>query len=146
VNEFLLDTNVISQLYKTTNTTKFDIWLFEQAKRNAIYLPVMAVHEIERGISLLEHKGATAKAAGLRVWLKGLVVIYNDSILPITSEIAAVSGALEALAIADGYAPGAVDALIAGTAKHHGLTVITHNLKHFLSFRVEAKTPDQVMG
>jgi predicted nucleic acid-binding protein len=48
------------------------------------------------------------------------------------------------LAVASGHNPGAADAVIAGTAKFHRLTVITHNLKHFQPFGVAAQSPDQV--
>ena len=141
---FLLDTNVTSLLYKAEGGTAFDAWLREQETRNAIYLSVVTIHEIERGIGLLEHKGATAKAAGLRFWLTGLAAIYSNSILAVTAEIAQVSGALEASAIARGHSPCAADAMIAGTAKHHGLTVVTRNLKHFSPFASSVLAPDQI--
>jgi hypothetical protein len=52
-----------------------------------VFLSVVAIHEIEKGIALLEHRGATqegatAKAAGLKVWLAGLVATYDDKIIP----------------------------------------------------------------
>jgi hypothetical protein len=34
--------------------------------------------------------------------------------------------------------------MIAGTAKHYGLTVITNNLKHFRPFGIPVLTPEQV--
>jgi hypothetical protein len=47
-----------------------------------------------------------------------------------------VSGALEAKAIAECANPGASDAMIAGTAAFHGLTVVTRNLRHFRAFGI----------
>jgi toxin FitB len=53
---------------------------------------------------------------------------------------------LEALAITAGHAPGAADAMIAGTARRHDLTVITKNLKHFQTFGIPVLTPEQAAG
>ena len=143
---FLLDTNVISQIYRADVSAGFMRWLDEQGRLDAICLSAVTVHEMEKGIRLLEHKGATAKAGNLRIWLRGLITGYGSSVLSIDPEIAWVSGELEAIAIAAGHAPGAADAMIAGTARHHGLTVITRNLKHFQAFGVPVLTPDRVTG
>jgi toxin FitB len=141
---FLLDTNTISLFYRTNASPDFVKWFEEQEALSAICLSAVTVHEIEKGIRLLEHKGATAKAAGIRGWLVGLVAGYGPSILSIDAEIARVSGELEAMAIAARHAPGAADAMIAGTAKHHGLTVITNNTRHFQPFGIPVLSPDQV--
>ncbi|MGV3550054.1 PIN domain-containing protein [Rhizobium sp.] len=143
---FLLDTNVVSQVYRSDVSVNFMRWLDEQGALDAIYLSVVTVHEMERGIRLLEHKGATAKAHNIRIWLRGLLVGYDSSLLTIDPEIAWLSGELEAVAIAAGHAPGAADAMIAGTAKHHNLTVVTKNLKHFRAFAIPVLTPDQAAG
>jgi predicted nucleic acid-binding protein len=54
------------------------------------------------------------------------------------------SGKLEALVVASGYSPGAADAIIAGTAKFHEMTIITHNLKHILPFEIDVESPDRI--
>lgn len=141
---FLLDTNTISQFYRADVGPDFARWMDEQEADNAIYLSAVTVHEVEKGIRLLEHKGSTAKARNIRIWLLGLIAGYHTSVLPIDAEIALLSGELEAIAIAAGHAPGAADAMIAGTAKHHGLTVVTNNVKHFQAFGIPVLTPDQV--
>jgi predicted nucleic acid-binding protein len=143
---YLLDTNAISMFYRANASSGFTDWANRQQMLNAIHLSAVTVHEIEKGIRLLEHKGAAAKAAGTRLWLLGLVAGYGSSILPLNAETARVSGALEAAAIAAGHSPGAADAMIAGTAAHHGLTVVTRNLKHFKQFGIPVLTPDQVAG
>ncbi|PZM17201.1 type II toxin-antitoxin system VapC family toxin [Rhizobium tubonense] len=143
---YLLDTNAISMFSpsRASATQAFCDWMDEQEKVNGIYLSAMTIHEIEKGVHLLQHRGATVKAAGIRFWLKGLVSIYGHNILPLDRDVAVESGQLEALAVASGHNPGAADAVIAGTAKFHRLTVITHNLKHFQPFGVAAQGPDQV--
>ncbi|WP_105371748.1 type II toxin-antitoxin system VapC family toxin [Neorhizobium huautlense] len=146
MNGFLLDTNIISMFSpsKTVATPAFAEWLEEQEKLKAIYLSAMTIHEIEKGVRLLEARGATSKAALIEMFLQGLVAGYGDRILAVDAETARESGRLEAKAVSAGHSPGAVDALIAGTASHHGLTVITHNLKHFRPFEIYVKSPDEL--
>lgn len=141
---FLLDTNVISMLAPTKEevSAEFFLWLDSEDAEERIFLSAVTVHEIEKGIGLLERKGAGAKAAGLRGWLTGLVSNYGDKILPIDAAVSSLSGQLEALAIASGHNPGMADALIAGTAMAHELTVVTHNLKHFEPFVISLLAPE----
>ncbi|MBU2811343.1 type II toxin-antitoxin system VapC family toxin [Acidithiobacillus thiooxidans] len=93
----------------------------------------------------LDSKGATAKAADLRIWLLGLMANYGDKILGLDANGAVLSGWLEALSLAAGHHPGMADAVIAGIAKLNHLVVITRNTRHFLSFGIEAATPDQAV-
>ena len=137
---YLLDTNVVSLLSpsRIQTATGLIAWLNEIEEIAEFFLSVVTVHEIERGILLLERKGATAKASSLRRWMDGLYATYEDRILPIDAAVSALSGRLEAEAIAAGHNPGMADALIAGTAKNHDLTVVTQNLRHFEPFSINA--------
>lgn len=144
MNGYLLDTNVISMVYKSDPTTAFAQWIDKQDALQALHLSAVTVHEIEKGIRLLEHKGATAKAAAIRAWMTGLVAGYGASILPVDADVARVSGELEAVAIAAGHSPGAADAMIAGTAQYHGLAIVSRNRKHFQSFGLAVLEPDQL--
>jgi predicted nucleic acid-binding protein len=147
VSGFVLDTNVVSIFspLKNANVSKvFSDWRDEQARANTIYLSAVTIHEIEKGVQLLLHKGATSKATIIHIWLLGLIAGYGDNILPLDGSVARISGQLEAQAISTGHSPGAADAMIAGTAKTHGLSVITHNVKHFLPFGIAVASPDQI--
>ncbi|WP_170114615.1 PIN domain-containing protein [Rhodopila globiformis] len=108
-----------------------------------VFLSVVTVHEIEKGIALLEHKGASAKAASLRGWLAGLVASYDDKIIAVDTRAAALAGRLEARAVAAGHDPGMADATIAGIAKAHAITIVTRNSRHFQVFGVEVVSPDE---
>jgi len=144
---FLLDTNVISMLSpsKPAASAEFLNWLERMDSDGRVFLSVVAIQEIEKGIALLEHKDATAKAAGLKLWLAGLVATYDDKILPLDAAAAALAGQLEAKAIAAGHDPGMADAAVAGTAKALDLVVITQNTKHFLPLGVSVATPYEVL-
>lgn len=143
---FLLDTNVISMLSPAALDVPapFLDWLERTDAEGGLFLSVVTIQEIEKGIALLDHKGATTKAAGLRSWLSGLIASYSDKILSLDMGAAAVSGRLEADAIANGHAPGMADAIIAGIAKVHDLVIVTCNIRHFLPFGVGVSSPDEV--
>lgn len=136
---YLLDTNVVSLLSpsKGEASPKFLSWLDEADAKGDLFLSAVTVHEIERGITLVERKGATAKARDLRQWMDGLASAYEDRILPVDAAVSAISGRLEAEAMSAGHNPGMSDALIAGTAKAHDLIVVTDNQRHFAPFGVE---------
>jgi toxin FitB len=146
LNGYLLDTNIISLLSpsRPMASDAFLGWLDAQEAADRLFLSVVTIHEIEKGIALLQHKGATAKAAGLKVWLSGLVATYDDKILPLDTAAAAIGGQLEARALAAGHAPGMADAAIAGIASAHGLTIVTGNTRHFLPFGVDVVLPEDV--
>ncbi|PKU23305.1 type II toxin-antitoxin system VapC family toxin [Telmatospirillum siberiense] len=141
---FLLDTNVISMLSpsRAEASDRFLDWLERADGEGRVFLSVVTIHEIEKGIALLDSKGATAKAAGLKVWLSGLLTTYDDKILGLEVPAASFSGKAEANAVAAGHNPGMADAIIAGIAEAHDLTVITRNVKHFRPFDIRIASPD----
>lgn len=146
MNGYLLDTNAISLFSpsKASPAPTFTRWIEEQERLDAIYLSAITVHEIEKGIRLLEYRGATARARTVEAWLSGLIAGYGEKILPVDHGVALASGRLEAAANAAGHNPGAADAMIAGTAQVHDLTIITQNLRHFEPFGVAAQSPQQI--
>lgn len=141
---YLLDTNVISMLSpsRADAPAGFLAWLDERDAEDQLFLSVVTIHEIEKGIGLLESRKVEAKARALRLWLSGLVSTYDDRILPIDAAVASLSGRLEAAASSAGYAPGMADALIAGTASAHELTLVTRNLRHFEPFGIALLAPE----
>lgn len=142
---YLLDTNVIAMLAPSRPEASgaFVDWLERMDAGGSLFLSVVTIHEIEKGIALLEHKGAAAKAASLKVWLAGLVATYDDKIIPVDTVAAALAGQLEAKAIAAGHDPGMADATIAGIAKAHDVVVVTRNTRHFQGFGVAVLSPDE---
>ena len=135
---YLLDTDVLSLLSpgRVNVPEGFAVWVEAQERAEQIYLSAVSIHEIEKGIRRLEAKGNVQKARALEVWVRPLVTRLADFVLPVDAEVARLSGALEAKAIAEGANPGASDAMIAGTATFHGLTVVTRNLRHFRVFGI----------
>jgi predicted nucleic acid-binding protein len=142
---FLIDTNVVSMLAPSKLEAPADFlqWLDRQDTDGKIFLSVVTIHEIQKGISLLEHKGATAKASALTAWLNGLISAYDDKILAFDAQGAEAAGRLEAKALSAGHDPGMADAVIAGTALAHNLVVITRNFKDFSPFGISVLSPDE---
>ncbi|WP_234819214.1 type II toxin-antitoxin system VapC family toxin [Sinorhizobium meliloti] len=138
-----LNTTVISMFSpsKPTVPEGFIRWLEAADAEGTRFLSVLTVHGIEKGVALLERKGATARGASLRLWLSGLVSTYDDRILSIDTTVSTRSGQLGAIAVAAGHSPGMADALIAGTAKVHDLVVVTRNPKHFDPFGIGVMAP-----
>jgi len=143
---FLLDTNVISAsspIHHETNEA-FGRWLREQVKLDTLFLSVVTIHEISRGIALLRHRGATAKAERLVTWLDIVKSDFSDRLVCFDETTASLAGELEAVAISAGFEPGMADAMIAATAKLHDLKLVTKNLRHFHMFGIDVVSPTDV--
>lgn len=76
----------------------------------------------------------------------GLDGRLSGSDFSLDTMVARFSGELEAKAASAGVNSGAMDAMIAGTAKAHDLTVVTRNLKDFQAFGVAVISPDMATG
>lgn len=124
---------------------RFGAWLEQADEAGSLYLSVVTIHEIEKGISLLDHRGATARATALRGWLAGLQAGFASKILALDANAAAVAGRLEAKALADGHNPGMADAMIAGLARANELVVVTENKRHFLAFGTPVVAPQELV-
>ncbi|MBC7283658.1 type II toxin-antitoxin system VapC family toxin [Hoeflea sp.] len=114
----------------------FAAWVESLDPLGQVFLSAVSIHELEKGVRRLEARGARQKARALDSWLRPLVARHAGFILPVDAEVARVSGDLEARAIAAGFNSGASDAMIAGTAQHHGLILLTRNVKHFEPFGI----------
>jgi toxin FitB len=145
---YLLDTNIVSILSPSATQAPpaFLNWLDRTDTAGQLFLSVVTVHEIEKGIALLEHKGAIAKASALKIWLMGLTSNYQDKILVIDGVAASFGGQLEAKAAASGNNPGMADAAIAGIAKANDLVIVTTNTKDFAPFGVGVLSPKEVIA
>lgn len=126
---------------RTEASARFLDWPERMDGEGRLFLSVVTIREIEKGIALLEHRGATTKAAALKLWLAGLVSTYDDKI--ISFDAAALAGPFEAKAIATGHDPGMANVLIAGIANAHDLEIVTRNAKHFRPFGIAASSPDE---
>jgi hypothetical protein len=93
-----------------------------------LFVSVITIGEILKGISLLRE---SPKKRALATWVETLERDYADRLLPINLEICRLWGELTATAQKAGHVVPATDGLIAATALHHGLRVMTRNTADF---------------
>lgn len=131
---FLLDTMIISDLAKKNSNPGVSAWLAGQ-KLEELFISVITLGEIRRGIVMQENKNPVF-AMRLQEWFDTLQDTYGDRILPISREVALLWGEVSAKI---GNAES--DILIAATALHYDLTVVTRNVRHFEKTGVSCLNP-----
>ena len=121
----LLDTNVVSETLRTEPDLR--VMSFLRGKHE-LWLPVIALHELEFGVRRLE---PGRRRDRLNRAVSDYVARYRDRIVPLGRREAAHSAALRAGARRQGRVLRLADALIAGTAMARGLAIATRNVKDF---------------
>lgn len=136
---FLVDTNVISALApsKRPGADELAEWLDRASAR--LFLSVISAAEIRSGIAKAEREGATTKARRLSDWWESIEYLYAEKLLPFDIRCAHIAGQI--LDDARAHQPGFEDIAIAATARAHGLTVLTRNLRHFEPLGVQTLDP-----
>jgi toxin FitB len=125
---YLVDTNVISEVRKRDRANKGVRAFFRQVVRedSDIYLSVVTVAELRRGVELIRHRGDTQQATILETWLGAVMTDYAQNVLSVDQEIGQLWGRLRVP-----HPEHALDKLIAATALIHDLTVVTRNVEDF---------------
>jgi toxin FitB len=139
----LLDTVVLSELRRSQPDASVVAFIKAQNPEH-VFLSVVTLAEIEAGIEKL-HKEKLRKLAvphqqafalELQAWLAALELTYAPRILPITVPIAKTFGRLSAQ-----LGNQSMDLLIAATALHHNLVVVTRNNSDFAPTGVQVINP-----
>jgi predicted nucleic acid-binding protein len=135
---YLVDTNVISEVRKRPKANKGvqDFFKLVTSERTPVFVSVVTVGELRRGVELIRHRGDTRQAAQLEKWLDKLLVKYQDFILDFDKNIAQLWGRLRVP-----HPENALDKQIAATALIHDLTVVTRNHKDFTKTGVRTLNP-----
>ncbi len=121
---FLVDTDVLSALGKRRRNANVEAWIARQ-RTGDLFVSVVSIGEIERGIALQRRKNA-GFASALAIWLDQVLAAYGDRVLPFDLASARRWGQLSAALGHDG-----ADLQIAATALEHGLMVVTRNASDF---------------
>jgi predicted nucleic acid-binding protein len=122
---FLLDTNVISELMKPKPSRKVIAWVDETAEV-LMHLSVITIGEVRKGIDLLPDDDP--RRAPLQGWLdRDVRIRFAGRLLAFDDGVAERWGQLEALARKRRLTLPTIDAQLAATALHHGLTFVTRN-------------------
>lgn len=137
---YLVDTDVISAgAPSRLAPAKLVAWM--DAHSDVLFLSAVTVTEIEDGIAKLRREGATRKGAALAAWLEAMLHLYERRVLPFDTPTARIAGVLSDRARGQGQAPGLADIIIAATALHRGLTILTRNARHFAPLGVPVIDP-----
>jgi predicted nucleic acid-binding protein len=140
VSGFLLDTSCISELVRPKPEPRVLAWM-EAADERLLYLSVLTLGEIRRGVAgLAQGKRRTH----LERWLEGdLQSRFAGRIVPVDAAVADRWGLIAAGTARRGKALSVVDGLLAATALHHNLTIVSRNTRDFTDTQVQVLNPWQ---
>ena len=130
---YLLDTNVISELRKRKPHGAVSAWI-ESLRDEDIQVPAVAIAELQDGAEITRRQDP-AKARELEQWIDRIMATFV--VLPMDGSMfrdwaRLMSGRSDDLA---------ADAMIAATARAHRLTVATRNVKDFSIFGIQVFNP-----
>ena len=130
---YLLDTNVVSELRRPKPHGAVVAW-FRDVEEAQLHLAAVTIGEIQAGIEMTREQDS-AKADELTAWLDQVAMAYNV--------LAMDAATFRAWAVLMHRKSDTVyeDAMIAATAKVHGLTVVTRNTSDFRLFGVPLLDP-----
>ena len=132
---YLLDTNVVSELFRKSPDQNVVQW-FSARPPATLYLSVLTVGELCKGVETLNE---SERKMALLDWLEAdIPQFFAGRILTIDAKVADHWGKLVAAA---GRPLPAIDSLIGATAAHHGLSLVTRNIKDFVSMKINLINP-----
>lgn len=116
----LVDTNLVSELVRPYPNAGVQRWA---SSLWAVAVSVVTVEEILFGLSWRPN-------ARMSQWLQDFIDMRAD-LLPVTDDIARVSGQLRGRLMSRGMVRSPADMLIAATAQVHQLALVTRNVRDF---------------
>ena len=132
---FLLDTNVVSELTRDNPDSRVVRFLDDEGD---LWLSSVVVYEMEYGLATIPQG---RRLATLRALQADILAAFGDRLLSLDQSGARWAAELRAQARRAGRAVDVGDALIAGTAKAHGLTVATRNTGDFEGLGIDIVNP-----
>lgn len=138
---YLVDTSVISALAPGKPAVPQAVADWLRAKASEIFLPTVAIAEIEQGICKLRRQRSRARSDALMRWLDELVLVYGSRALPLDTVAARRAGQIADAAVAAGRYPGFADVAVAAIAAANTLVILTRNVRHFAGLGVPLIDP-----
>jgi predicted nucleic acid-binding protein len=132
---YLLDTNVLSETRKRQPAAGVAAWI-AATPPDRLHVSVLTLGEIEQGIARVRGRGDGQQAVALERWLQEVEAGFGDRVVPVTLPVATAWGRQQHL-----QPLPVIDALIAATARVHGMTVVTRNVKDFELAGIQVLNP-----
>ena len=135
---WILDTNIISELRRPKPEKKVAVFVRTQPLE-ALYVSVVTLAEVRFGIELLSD---AIRRAELNEWLDHKVrPMFEQRVLAITEDIMLKWRLMVEEGRKAGHTFSQPDLIIAATAQHHGLTVVSRDTKKYTAARVAVFNP-----
>lgn len=135
MNGFLLDTNIVSELRRGDRVNQGLSSWFHAAAEEDLYLSVMTLGEIRKGIERLRPRDP-AQAIVFERWLSTLENEFSGRLLSIDADTADEWGKLQAIRPLP-----VVDALIGATCLRNNLQLVTRNESDFQGLGIGLLNP-----
>jgi hypothetical protein len=133
--KFLLDTNTVSELRKTTTAhPRFTSW-HDALQDQDLATSVLVFGELRKGIEQLRPKEAT-RARAIETWMEALSERFEGRILPVTREAAEIYGRAAAR-----VTPPMIDGLFAAQTVAEDLILVTRNTRDMGRFGARLLDP-----
>ncbi len=124
---FLLDTNVLSEIVRPKPHSGVVQWV-DAAEESLLYISVLTLGEIRKGIALLPEG---RRRVSLESWLDhDLRVRFSDRVLPVDAGVADRWGRISGSTAAKRPPLPVIDGLLAATALHYNLTLVSRDSAH----------------
>lgn len=132
---YLLDTNVLSELRRKQPDPGVARWVRDRPA-STLYLSALTLGELRKGVEALAD---ASRRLSLLDWLETeLPAFFAGRILPVDTAVADRWGRMLAQA---GRPVAAIDSLLAATAQHHGLILVTRNVRDVADLGVQVVNP-----
>ena len=136
---YLLDTCFLSEFVKQEPSKLVLGWMEQQNEQN-LYISSITWGELQRGVAKLPF---SHRKSDLTVWLNQMKESFSSRILPISVDVSEQWGLMTADLESRGLSMPLMDSLIAATARHYQMTLVTRNVNDFKDTQLQLINPLQ---
>lgn len=135
---WLLDTNILSELRRSRPEPKV-LSFIETLPLEHMFVSVATLAELRYGIEIITD---APRRADLNAWLTNIIrPMFDQRVIPITEDIMLKWRLLVEEGRKTGHTFSQPDLIIAASATHHGMTVVTRDRSQFDKARVPVINP-----
>lgn len=135
---WLLDTNILSELRRQRPEPRV-LAFVESLPLEQVYVSVVSLAELRYGIELVSD---ATRRAELNEWLDNVIrPMFGERVVSITEDIMVKWRLMVEEGRKSGHTFSQPDLIIAASAAHHAMTVVTRDSKQFEKARVPVVNP-----